>query len=75
MKIKKFGAVLIRTIIFLLPGIATLVWLRDLPQWAVAVLAALGAEFIAGVVITFLTTFAAQIKAQRELMNIKSDKK
>lgn len=66
-KFKHIVAVLIKTAILFAPGIATTFCLRDTHGWSVSILAALGVEFISGVIITFATTVAAQFKAQREI--------
>lgn len=66
-KIKHIVAVLIKTAILFAPGIAAAIFLRDTHGWSVSLLAALGVEFITGVIITFATTVAAQFKAQREI--------
>lgn len=66
-KIKHIVAVLVKTAILFAPGVAVALWLRDTHGWPVSILAALGVEFIAGVLITFATTVAAQFKAQREI--------
>lgn len=73
-KIKHIVAVLIRTAVLLAPGIAVAIWLRDTHGWPVSILAALGVEFIAGVLITFVFTAAAQFKAQLELKKEQAEK-
>lgn len=72
-KIKHVVAVLIRCAVLLVPAIATAAWLHASHGWPVSVLAALGVELIIGVVITFGTAVAAQIKAQREIKKEKSE--
>lgn len=72
-KIKQIVAVLFKTFILFAPGVAAALWLRDTHGWLVAILAALGVEFIAGVIITFATTVAAQFKAQREIKKEKEE--
>ena len=71
--IRHIVAVLIKSAIVLSPGIAAAIWLRDTPGWPVAVLAALGVEFVTCVLITFTMTVAAQIKAQRDLKKEKTE--
>lgn len=66
-KIKHIVAVLLKSAIVFAPGIACALWLFGTHGWPVSILAALGVEFIAGVLITFATTVAAQFKAQREI--------
>lgn len=68
-KIKHIVAILIKTAILL----AAAIWLIKSHGWPVLILAALGVEFVTGVVITFATTVAAQIKAQREIAKEKSE--
>lgn len=70
-KIKHIIAMLIRTIVLFIPGIAAVIWLWDTHGWMVSILAAMGVEFVIGIVITFGTAVAAQFKAQRELQKEK----
>lgn len=70
-KIKHIIAMLIRTIILFIPGIAAAIWLWYTHGWMVSILAALGVEFVIGIVVTFGTAMAAQFKAQRELQKEK----
>lgn len=74
MKIKHVMAVIIRAAVFLLPGAITAFFLWGSHGWWVAILAALGVEFVAGILLTFILTVAAQIKARRELEREKADK-
>lgn len=71
-KIRHIVAILIKTAILLAPGIAAAIWLIKSHGWPVSIFAALGVEFVTGVVITFATTVTAQIKAQREIAKEKS---
>ncbi len=66
-KIKHIVAVLVKTAVLLAPGVAAAVWLLGTHGWPVSILAALGVEFVTGVLITFAATVAAQFKAQREI--------
>ena len=72
-KIKHIVAVLLKTAILLTPGAATALWLFAKHGLPVSVLAALGVEFIIGVVITFAVAVAAQFKAQREMKEKKAE--
>lgn len=66
-KIKHIVAILIKVAILFAPGIGAAFWLQGTHGWPVSILAAMGVEFIAGVIISFATTVAAQIKAQSEI--------
>lgn len=66
-KIKHIVAVLIKTAILLTPGVAAAGWLLRTHGWPVSILAALGVEFITGVIITLAATVAAQFKTQRKI--------
>ena len=66
-KIKHIVAVLMKMAIPFTPGIAAVVWLHHIRGWPVSILAALGVEFITGILIMFAATVAAQFKAQREI--------
>lgn len=72
-KIKHIVAVLIKTAILFAPVVTAALWLRNTHGWPVSILAALGVEFIASVLITFATIVAAQFKAQREIKKEKTE--
>lgn len=72
-KIAKFLGTALRGVIVMSPAAVAFVWLLSVHGWLVALLAALGVEFAFGVVVAVLTTLAAQIKAQRDVENIKAD--
>lgn len=66
-KFKHYLTLLIRNIILFAPGAVTILWLFRSHGWTVSILAALGVEFITGVIIAFVTSAAAQYKARREI--------
>lgn len=66
-KIRRNLAVMLRTAILLSPGVAAALVLGKGHGWPVAILAGLGVELVAGVLITYGTVVAAQLKAQRML--------
>lgn len=72
-KLRHILAILLRTALILIPGIATAVWLYNAHGLAVSILAALGVEFLFCGLVTLVTVVAAQIKVQLDKRKGDSD--
>ncbi len=59
------AVVLVQAALLIAPGVATAACLVTTHGWPVSILAAIGVEFIVGIVITFAMTVAAHIKVAR----------
>ncbi|OKY84257.1 MAG: hypothetical protein BHV69_09515 [Bacteroidales bacterium 52_46] len=72
-KFKHITGIVLRSAIMLIPAIVAVCWLIGAHGWVVTLLAALGVEFIIGVILSFGVAMAAQIKVYRDSKKEKAD--
>lgn len=70
-KIKHIIAVIIRSALIMVPGAVSAFLLWNVHGALVAILAALGVEFVTCAMLTFIFTVAAQVKAQNDMAKAK----